>query len=264
MFAHTIGVELASRPALLLFLDEPTSGLDSQTSWAILDLLDKLKKNDQAILCTTHQPSAMLFQRFDRLLILKSDGQSVYYGDVGESSHILIDYFTRNGGPPCPLAANPAEWILEVIGAAPGSHTDIDWFDIWRKSSEYPRVQEHLAELKLERSQNANLSRTVSSQKQDKAGYREFAAPFSNQLFEVQLRVFQQIWRTPTYIYSKTFQCVSTSLYIGFSLYNTPNTLQGLQNQMLSVFVLFFLFRQLIQQIMPHSVTQRALYEAQD
>ena len=68
----------------------------------------------------------MSFQRFDRLLILNSDGQSVYYGDVGESSHILIDYFTPNGGPPCPLAANPAEWILEVIGAAPGSQTDID------------------------------------------------------------------------------------------------------------------------------------------
>jgi ABC-type multidrug transport system ATPase subunit len=45
----TIGVELAARPALLLFLDEPTSGLDSQTSWAILDLLDKLRKNGQAI-----------------------------------------------------------------------------------------------------------------------------------------------------------------------------------------------------------------------
>jgi ATP-binding cassette subfamily G (WHITE) protein 2 (PDR) len=43
----TIGVELAAKPALLLFLDEPTSGLDSQTSWAILDLLDKLKKNGQ-------------------------------------------------------------------------------------------------------------------------------------------------------------------------------------------------------------------------
>jgi ABC-type multidrug transport system ATPase subunit len=45
----TIGIELAARPALLLFLDEPISGLDSQTSWAILDLLDKLKMNGQAI-----------------------------------------------------------------------------------------------------------------------------------------------------------------------------------------------------------------------
>lgn len=55
----TIGVELAARPALLLFLDEPTSGLDSQTSWAILDLLDKLKKNGQAI-----RKSLILFLRF--------------------------------------------------------------------------------------------------------------------------------------------------------------------------------------------------------
>ena len=35
----TIGVELAAKPALLLFLDEPTSGLDSQSSWAIVAFL---------------------------------------------------------------------------------------------------------------------------------------------------------------------------------------------------------------------------------
>jgi ABC-type multidrug transport system ATPase subunit len=66
----TIGVELAAKPQLLLFFDEPTSGLDSQTSWAICDLMEKLKNSGQAILCTIHQPSAMLFQRFDRLLFL--------------------------------------------------------------------------------------------------------------------------------------------------------------------------------------------------
>jgi ATP-binding cassette subfamily G (WHITE) protein 2 (PDR) len=47
----TIGVELVARPQLLLFLDEPTSGLDSQTSWNILDLLEKLANHGQAILC---------------------------------------------------------------------------------------------------------------------------------------------------------------------------------------------------------------------
>lgn len=71
----TIGVEMAAKPELLLFLDEPTSGLDSQTSWSILDLLEKLTKNGQAILCTIHQPSAMLFSRFDRLLFLAKGGQ---------------------------------------------------------------------------------------------------------------------------------------------------------------------------------------------
>lgn len=76
----TIGVELAAKPPLLLFVDEPTSGLDSQTSWAILDLLEKLSEAGQSILCTIHQPSAMLFQRFDRLLLLAEEGRTAYFG----------------------------------------------------------------------------------------------------------------------------------------------------------------------------------------
>jgi ABC-type multidrug transport system ATPase subunit len=72
----TIGAELAAKPQLLLFLDEPTSGLDSQTSWSILNLIDTLTKHGQAILCTIHQPSAMLFQRFDRLLFLAKGGKA--------------------------------------------------------------------------------------------------------------------------------------------------------------------------------------------
>jgi ATP-binding cassette subfamily G (WHITE) protein 2 (PDR) len=261
----TIGVELAAKPALLLFLDEPTSGLDSQTSWAILDLLDKLKKNGQAILCTIHQPSAMLFQRFDRLLFLAKGGRTVYYGDVGANSKILVDYFVRNGGPACPPSANPAEWMLEVIGAAPGSHTDIDWPQVWRNSAEYAEVQRHLTELKSERGQAEALIRTQSAQKrEDKAAYREFAAPFGQQLRATTLRVFQQYWRSPSYIYAKTTLCVSSGIFIGFSLYMMPNTQQGLQNQMFAIFMLMTIFGQLVQQIMPHFVTQRSLYETRE
>lgn len=76
----TIGVELAARPQLFVFLDEPTSGLDSQTSWAICDLIEKLVSSGQAVLCTIHQPSAMLFQRFDRLLLLQPGGKTIYFG----------------------------------------------------------------------------------------------------------------------------------------------------------------------------------------
>ena len=76
----TIGVELVAKPLLLLFVDEPTSGLDSQTSWAVLDLLENLSKAGQSVLCTIHQPSAMLFQRFDRLLLLAEGGKTVYFG----------------------------------------------------------------------------------------------------------------------------------------------------------------------------------------
>lgn len=76
----TIGVELAARPQLLLFLDEPTSGLDSQTSWTICQLIKKLTRSGQAVLCTIHQPSALLFDQFDRLLLLAPGGKTVYFG----------------------------------------------------------------------------------------------------------------------------------------------------------------------------------------
>jgi len=202
----TIGVELAAKPQLLLFLDEPTSGLDSQTSWSILDLLEKLKNNGQAILCTIHQPSAMLFQRFDRLLFLASGGRTVYFGPIGPSSKTLTSYFERHGAHPCPPDANPAEWMLEVIGAAPGSHTDVNWHQVWRASPELREVHRELGQMKHDR---YNLA-PATSVREDKASYREFAAPFYQQLYEVQKRVFQQLWRTPSYIYSKLFLCIAS------------------------------------------------------
>jgi ABC-type multidrug transport system ATPase subunit len=196
----TIGVELAARPELLLFLDEPTSGLDSQTSWSICNLMEKLKNSGQAILCTIHQPSAMLFQRFDRLLFLAAGGKTVYFGEIGHNSSILQDYFQRNGAPICPPAANPAEWMLEIIGAAPGSSTEVDWHNTWRNSPEYVQMKAELATMK-------GLSRTQTQQDIDE-GFKEFAAPFKVQLYEVTKRVFQQYWRTPSYIYSKAAICV--------------------------------------------------------
>ena len=253
----TIGVELAAKPPLLLFVDEPTSGLDSQTSWAILDLLEKLTKSGQAILCTIHQPSAMLFQRFDRLLFLAKGGRTVYFGDIGKNSKTMTSYFERNGGFPCPTEANPAEWMLEVIGAAPGSSSDVDWHAAWRGSAEYAAVQDELQRLKRD-------VKDSNSAHDDPGSYREFAASFMEQLWHVTHRVFQQYWRTPSYIYSKTCLCLVVALFIGFVFFKAPNTIQGLQNQSFAIFNILTVFGQLCQQTMPHFVVQRSLYEVRE
>lgn len=120
----TIGVELAGRPQLLLFLDEPTSGnvpmtfltigLDSQGAYNIIRLLRRLCDAGQAILCTVHQPSAILFGHFDDLLLLQAGGQTVYFGPLGRDSQILIDYLERNGASKCKKNANPAEYPLHL------------------------------------------------------------------------------------------------------------------------------------------------------
>lgn len=253
----TIGVELAAKPPLLFFVDEPTSGLDSQTSWAILDLLEKLTNAGQAILCTIHQPSAMLFQRFDRLLFLARGGRTVYFGDIGENSSTMTSYFERHGAHACPHDANPAEWMLDAIGAAPGSHSDIDWHKTWRESEEYAAVQAELQSLK----DNATDQPPAT---EDGGSYREFAAPFHVQLVEVAHRVFSQYWRTPNYIYSKTALNVLVALFVGFVFYKAPNTMQGMQNQMFAIFQLLTVFGQMVQQTMPHFVVQRDLYEVRE
>lgn len=246
----TIGVELAAKPQLLLFLDEPTSGLDSQTSWAICDLMEKLTRNGQAILCTIHQPSAMLFQRFDRLLFLAKGGRTVYFGEVGRNSKVLTEYFERNGARPLPKSANPAEWMLEAIGAAPGSHSDVDWPAVWRASREKLEVHRQLAQMKEELPQSTQPDASGD----DKASFREFAAPFAVQQWETLKRVFEQYWRTPSYIYSKAALCLFSSLFIGFSFYDAGTSQQALQNQMFSIFMLFTIFGQITQQIMPNFV----------
>lgn len=255
----TIGVELAAKPPLLLFVDEPTSGLDSQTAWSILDLLEKLSKAGQSILCTIHQPSAMLFQRFDRLLFLAKGGRTVYFGDIGRNSETLTNYFVKNGAENCPEEQNPAEWMLEVIGAAPGSHSTTDWHQIWRDSPEYQKVQSELQQLE------AGSSNDKAASHHDEPGqYREFAAPFWEQLKVATQRAFEQYWRTPSYIYSKAILCISVALFIGLVFLDAPVSIQGLQNQMFAIFNILSIFGQLVQQQMPHFVTQRSLYEVRE
>ncbi|KAF6528244.1 hypothetical protein HZS61_008546 [Fusarium oxysporum f. sp. conglutinans] len=94
-------VDQASKPELLMFLDEPTSGLDSGAAFNIVRFLRKLADAGQAVLCTIHLPSAVLFENFDELLLLKAGGRVVYHGPLGHDSENLINYFESNGGHKC-------------------------------------------------------------------------------------------------------------------------------------------------------------------
>ncbi|POS78197.1 hypothetical protein DHEL01_v203413 [Diaporthe helianthi] len=253
----TIGVELAAKPDLLLFLDEPTSGLDSQTSWSIALLMKKLSNHGQAILCTIHQPSAMLFQQFDRLLLLAKGGKTVYFGDIGENSKTLTGYFEKHGAIPCGAAENPAEWMLKVIGAAPGAKADRDWNEAWRESIEYKKVQEELKRLEARKTSATNPGK-------DSDMSSSYATPFYLQVAVCTKRVFQQYWRTPSYLYSKLALSGGMSLFIGVSFYQAELSMSGIQNQMFSIFMLLVIFAFLVYQTMPHFIIQRQQYEGRE
>lgn len=252
----TIGVELVAKPDLLLFLDEPTSGLDSETAWSICKLIRKLADNGQAILCTIHQPSAILMQEFDRLLFLQKGGQMVYFGDLGQNSQTMIDYFEKYGAPKCPPDANPAEWMLSVIGAAPGSVADQDYHQVWLDSDEYASVQDELDQMETDL---AKLPRS-----NDPERLKLYAASYWWQYLLVTRRVFEQYWRTPSYTMSKVVLGVLSALFNGFSFFKADKSLQGLQDQMFSVFMFLIVFVTLSHQYLPHYVAQRSLYEVRE
>ena len=190
----TIGVELAAKPKLLLFLDEPTSGLDSQSAWAIMSFLRNLADNGQAILCTIHQPSAELFQVFDRLLLLRKGGQTVYFGNLGLNATTLLHYFESNGSRPCGPGENPAEFMLDVIGAGATATSEQDWHDIWEHSKEAAELQREVDQIHDDGLNRPPVETTLHS---------EFAASWGYQTVELLIRAAQRHWRDPSYLLAK-------------------------------------------------------------
>ncbi|KAI9765217.1 MAG: ATP-binding cassette transporter snq2 [Geoglossum simile] len=253
----TIGVELVAKPALLLFLDEPTSGLDSQSAYTIIKFLRKLANSGQAILCTIHQPSSLLFSQFDRLLLLQMGGKTAYFGSVNNNSQGVLDYFARNGAVPCPSNANPAEYILDVIGAGAGGQMSRDWHRIWMESGEEGRVGEEIRELVA-----GGEGRFVRKEGEVEGTMEggDFAASWFEQYRTVQARVFQHYWRSPSYILSKVFLNIMAGLFLGFTFYKEPNSVQGLQNKLFAIFMAVILAMPLMNQLQPRWASLSALY----
>jgi ATP-binding cassette, subfamily G (WHITE), member 2, PDR len=192
----SIGVELAAKPALLLFLDEPTSGLDSQSSLAIVSLLRKLADHGQAVLSTIHQPSSILFEEFDQLLFLAKGGRTVYFGEIGHNSQTLLDYFKKHGARSCGKSENPAEYILEIVTARESGQTRQDWPEMWKSSDESrSRI--------IEQDRIQHEMGNMATHGDNDGDGDEFAVPLYIQLRHTIIRIFQQYWRSPSYIWGK-------------------------------------------------------------
>lgn len=201
-------------PFFCVYTNHLFSGLDSQSSWAICSFLRKLAEHGQAVLCTIHQPSAMLFQQFDQLLFLARGGKTVYFGPIGDNSSTMLDYFESKGARKCADAENPAEYMLGIVNAGQNNKGE-DWFDVWKQSEESKQVQAELDRIHAEKEKEAS-----STDADTTLSHSEFAMPLWFQLTEVTKRVFQQYWRMPSYVLAKWGLGIASGLFIGFSFYS--------------------------------------------
>ncbi len=108
-----VGMDMIGLADIYLF-DEPTSGLSSKDSEHVLEIIQGLSRH-KIVFVSIHQPSARLFQMFDKALLLDKGGKLAFFGTPGQ----MLQYFKEaqeenvvsmgQTGTTVPLESNEAE-----------------------------------------------------------------------------------------------------------------------------------------------------------
>ncbi|KAF8556427.1 hypothetical protein OG21DRAFT_1521099 [Imleria badia] len=200
------------------------------------------------------------------LLLLRKGGQTVYFGDIGERSMTMIDYFQRHGAPRCAPDANPAEYMLDVTGAGATATCTTDWHQVWKDCPEAAKL-----DLEIERIYQEGRSCPVVSIET----HSEFASSWMQQLALLTHRGFVCNWRNPVYIYPKPVVCVAAGLVVGFTFFGATNSLWGCWDKLAreklanipwtqSVFVAIAICVPLAQQLQNKLIKSRTVYEVRE
>ncbi|OWY97993.1 Pleiotropic drug resistance protein transporter, partial [Phytophthora megakarya] len=205
----TIGVEVVSNPSIL-FLDEPTSGLDARSALIVMRGVQSIARTGRTVLCTIHQPSISIFELFDGLLLLQKGGYTAYFGDLGEDSVKMLEYFESiPGTEQIRPQYNPATYMLEVIGAGIGR-------DVKDYSMEYANSE--LCKQNRERTlQLAQVSDAFV--RHSTLNYRPIATGFWNQLSALAKKQQLTYWRNPQYNFMRLFLFPIFAVIFGTTFY---------------------------------------------
>jgi ABC-type multidrug transport system ATPase subunit len=153
--------------------------------------LKRIAHSGRAVCCTIHQPSIAIFNDFDELLLLKRGGETVYFGELGDNSSNLIQYFESfPTTPKIRPGENPATWMLTTIGAG-SSASNTKPFDY---ASSY--AQSKLREKCIER-----IDKICSVATDEKKVHfsNEYATSYFTQSASVFSRTMTVYYRSPNY-----------------------------------------------------------------
>jgi len=243
----TIGVELAANPTLI-FLDEPTSGLDSAGADKVMESVKKIADSGRSIICTIHQPSKKIFGLFTDLLLLKTGGQVVYFGPMGENYSACLNYFyalgyTMTGD------RNPADFILEISGGTLGSET----------AAGADPAQQYLAS-ELYQSNKKDVDDGMLLKGEEYTFPGRYATEFGLQMKMNLQRSWKSQLRRWNLARTKFIRSLIVSLLVGTLFYQQPHTQIGAQNRVaLCFFGTLFCALNAVSQI-PIIVEDRAAY----
>ena len=206
-------------------------------------------------------------------MLLKKGGETVYFGDLGHNATTLLNYFERNGSRACEPGENPyvhqlytrfsaqpdshirAEFMLDVIGAGATATTTIDWHHVWDRSPEAAFTAHEIQRVHQEGRNRPAVETKL---------HTEYSTSWIYQTLVVTQRSAAAIWRDPTYVTAKLMMNIVAGLFIGFTFWKSPSTLQGTQNKLFSIFVALILSVPGAQQLQIPFITSRTIYEIRE
>lgn len=232
----SIAVELASNPSCI-FLDEPTSGLSSRAASIVVRCLRRIADSGIAVVATIHQPSVAIFNSFDNLLLLKSGGETCYFGELGDESYTMINYFESypstvqiKGGE------NPATWMLTTIGVG-SNQSATDTFDYAKAYAESSLANECEAAIELD--VMLDVMNEITNDDNQITFPTRFATCTRTQSIEVFKRLGKIYHRSPGYNRVRLLVSAIVALLFGsvFASQRVPQNEGDMTSRVTSIFI---------------------------
>lgn len=220
----TIAVQLVVQPRIL-FLDEPTTGLGNNAAALVIRSIRRATDELGLItIATIHQPSKIIWDRFDDLLLLAKGGRVAYMGEMGIKSVTVLNHFKKLGKEEPPPSCNPADYVL---GALTQAEADVAVSEF--EGSDVKKIIHDAvdADLKQEATEHPQLD------------FSRVNSTFT-EIRLVSQRQFITQWRNPSYCFMRLISSVLVSLYMGVLFWGDKTTINGAVFSIGAIF--FFVF----------------------
>lgn len=173
--------------------------------------------------CTIHQPSKIIWESFNDLLVLVKGGRLAYMGDIGES----VRAFSALSNATPPSQGNPADFVLSSIEKIPVDDT----VSAFQRSNRYTLMETDIAKDKT------TARSEVHESMRQALDMRKRGENFGKEIILLANRHLLTQWRNPSYSFMRISCSVGVSLYMGILFYTDKSVVQG---AVLSIGAIFF------------------------
>lgn len=141
---------------------------------------------------------------FDDLLLLKKGGNVVFFGELGQDSANLIEYFESRGAEPIKFGENPAAWMLSCFSGVQAERLMLDWAAVYKNS---PQYQKAIVDIEMI-TESADPAKRLAADQM-------YVTTFKQRLSLMIQRLFRIYKRSPAYNLARVMIALFYSFIIG-------------------------------------------------